>query len=231
MDSDTVYLAVSELEEKFREKPLQFTVESALVDELVRILRNNVEEPVVSVEGKYEREEDDAPDEFNYTNYKEPYLCNMGKSQKISRVLPEVNIGDRGENKRLDIAVLRDSEEPIEVEIKKGTKYFHKKDIEHAIEVKYVKNDNIIASKNEEDEKEIFPHTQGDLSKLRKNMSDADSRWMIIASNKDIFKKEEDLPKEAKARDREDDLKNYCRKKPKIEFCELHLKMCGHEHN
>lgn len=218
MKKETIEDAIEELEERFQENPLQYTVEPALVSELIQILREKIREEKLTAEGIYQGQGDD----FDFTNYKEPYLKQMSKEQEINRVLPEVNIGDRTENKRLDIAVLRSEE--VEVEIKKGSKYFSQEDIQHAIEFKYVKNDNIVASRNQGDEDEIFPHTSGDIPKLRRNAEDAETRWVIIASNKDIFKQEESEEDAEDAHERYRNMKEECEEgQPKIELKEFHL--------
>jgi hypothetical protein len=218
---ETIAEAVKELEERFEENPLQYTVESALVSELIQILRDKIEEEKLTAEGKYQGNGDD----FDFTNYKEPYLKQMSKEQEINRILPEVNIGDRTENKRLDIAVLRPGE--VEIEIKKGSKYFSQEDVQHAIEFKYVKNDNIVASRNKkrsEPDDEIFPHTSGDIPKLRRNAEDSETRWMIIASNKDIFKQEEPEEEAEDAHERYRNMKEECEERqPRIELREFHL--------
>lgn len=221
MKKETIAEAVKELEERFEENPLQYTVESALVSELIQILRDKIEEEKLTAEGKYQGNGDD----FDFTNYKEPYLKQMSKEQEINRILPEVNIGDRTENKRLDIAVLRPGE--VEIEIKKGSKYFSQEDVQHAIEFKYVKNDNIVASRNKkrsEPDDEIFPHTSGDIPKLRRNAEDSETRWMIIASNKDIFKQEEPEEEAEDAHERYRNMKEECEERqPRIELREFHL--------
>ena len=221
MKKETIAEAIEELEERFQENPLQYTVESALVSELIQILRDKIEEEKLTAEGIYQGNGDD----FDFTDYKEPYLKQMSKEQEINRILPEVNIGDRTENKRLDIAVLRPGE--VEIEIKKGSKYFSQEDVQHAIEFKYVKNDNIVADRNKErsePDEEIFPHTSGDIPKLRRNAEDSETRWMIIASNKDIFKQEESEEDAEDAYERYGNMKEECEERqPRIELREFHL--------
>lgn len=212
MEESIIEKSLKELERRFKDKPLQFTVESALVDELVRILREESGHPEIEVEGNYE--------DFDYTNYKTPYLENMQEKREISPILPEVNVGDRGENTRIDIAILSKENEPVEVEIKKGSKYFHKKDIKHAIEFKYVKNDNLLASRNNDG---TFPHTSGDIKKLRKNAPNSETRWMVVASNKDIFKKEEPDEEVEKTRKREKKMRSFCEEDPEVKLREFHL--------
>lgn len=212
MNQNIIRESIEKLEEEFQDKPLQYTVESALVDELVRIIREKADRPQVEVEGNYK--------DFDYTDYKTGYLDKMKEEQTVSRILPEVNVGDTGENTRMDIGVLRQQEEPVEVEIKNGSKYFHKKDIEHAIEFKYVKNDNLIASRNED---RTFPHTSGDIPKLRENAPDSESRWMVVASNKDIFKIEEPDEEAEKVRRRAEEMRKFCEKEPKVKLKEFHL--------
>jgi len=224
MDEETVKKSIKELGKIFQDNPLNFTVESSLVAELQRIIRNNSKEDEVSVSAEYRDFESEIYDQ-DYTNYKEDYvqsICDPGRIQKIQI---EVNFGTpsekqgEGKNRLIDLAVLR---EDSDIRLIDGTKYFLPKSIEHAVEVKFIKNKNIPPKELEKVEEDGYSTDNDnflarDLNKLTGNKSK--SNHLVIFSNKNIFQmknngyKEEEIEdgkftKEARRRYRK--LKTYC---------------------
>jgi len=185
--------SIKELGEKFKHNPLEFTVETSLVAELQSILSEKCNCEKISVEdAKFKNFKDDRYKE-DYTDYKEEYLKRICDQDEISKVQIEVNIGEKGKNRLLDLAVLS---EQTEIYLINGTKYFKKESIEHAVELKFVKNKNIAPTTLEKlnennDSLDENNFLEGDLKKL-KELDKADSRHLVIFSNKNIFQKEVD---------------------------------------
>lgn len=65
------------------------------------------EKDMISVDAKYTGFED-KDFEFCPTNYKEEYLKEICNKDKIHRIQIEVNISKPGQNKLIDLAVLKD---------------------------------------------------------------------------------------------------------------------------
>lgn len=83
-----------------------------------------------------------------------------------------------GKNKRLDLAVLR--ENGMEIKVVNGSKYFPYSSIEHAIEIKFIKNRNI-PPKNL-----LEKNFKREFMKLR-GLGEPKSKHLVIFSNKNIF--------------------------------------------
>jgi len=191
----TIANAIRQLEAEFQAAPIKFTVEQAVQTRLQSLLRGQIDRTVL-VRGGYSR--------ADITNYKEKYLQRLADPHKISAVLPEVNFGNPGANERLDLAVLRpvgssydelDEVPPadrpiITVRLVDGTKYFHPSVIEHAIEIKYIKNKDIAGAGFESTSLDDWPHFERDLQKLG-SLDTATSRHLVICTNKNPFQQDE----------------------------------------
>lgn len=200
MKSEVVRSSIEELKNRFEENPLDFTVEDSLVFELTNILRKRGKKIEVSAEY---RNFDNEDYEENYTDYKRKYIERICKQEEIHNVQIQVNIGKPwksrgvGKNRRLDLAVLKEN---TEIRLIRGTKYFLPQFVEHAVEVKFIKNKN------------LPPKSLGkfkrDIEKL-KSLGESKSRHLVIFSNKNIFQvKEEDKRSTSKARRRFEKLEN-----------------------
>jgi len=212
---DQIECGIEELGEKFVEDPLDFTVEASLVAELQNIMRNKDWAEKINVCAKYKEFDDEKYEEDNpYTEYKEKYLEEICDQDRIHKVQIEVNFGNKRNNKLLDLAVLGNDKPKIV--LINGTKYFHPKYIQHAVEVKFVKNKNIAPPITEEGKKDKFQIE--DLPKLFKKdvkeLNDLDnvkSRHLVIFSNKNIFQINEEGGKyNEKAQNRYRILKKLC---------------------
>lgn len=181
MEQESVEESIKELGERFKKNPLRFTVETSLLAELQKIMKGRMETEKIEVEAKYKDFEEDSDHEEDYTNYKEKYLKRICNQKEISEVQIEVNIGEKGRNRLLDLAVLG---EKVKIYLVNGTKYFKKESIEHAVELKFIKNKNVPP-------KEITDFFSRDIKKLEK-VSQADSKHLVIFSNKNIFQREVD---------------------------------------
>jgi len=180
MKEKVVTDSISELSERFIENPLDFTVEASLVAELQRIMRGRVDEEMISVEAKYNGFEKKGFNK-NFTKYKEGYLEEICNQDEIHKVQIEVNIGKPSENKLVDLAVLKKNcdNENCDIKLVKGTKYFDSEIIEHAVEMKFIKNKNVPPTG-------ICDFFENDLDKLD-SLNNAKSKHLVIFSNKNIF--------------------------------------------
>lgn len=224
----TMQEAIDRLDAEFQAAPLGFTVEAALQARLLELLRDTVGE-TIQVRGGYNT--GDA------TGYKRKYLDRIAKPQSISSVQPEVNFGMSGDgNRSLDIAILEphrnseyddldylpDVEGPrVTVRLVDGSKYFSAASIKHAVELKYIKNVDVAGAKFERDNIDEWPHFSADLAKLG-DLTAADSRHLIVVSNKNPFQQEEaDRRSTAKAQRRYERVTRECEKRD-IELTEIH---------
>jgi hypothetical protein len=157
--------AISQLECSFRATPLDFTVESALVMELLSNLRASVGERIRARGGYLP-----GPP----PGYKDNYLDRIVRPQRIRNVQPEVNIGyssyfeempepkeakqslDGLGNSRIDIGKLTPAEHymfpktehedyestdrALQICFANGSKYYPHQSVTHAIEVKFIKD-------------------------------------------------------------------------------------------
>jgi len=224
----TIREAISRLDAEFQETPLGFTVETALQARLLELLRVEVGE-TIQVHGGYNTADS--------TGYKRKYLDRIAKPQYISSVQPEVNFGMSGDgNQSLDIAVLEPRHESeydgldylpevegpkVTVRLVDGSKYFSTTSIKHAIELKYIKNVDVAGAKFERNNIDAWPHSSADLSKLG-DLTDAESRHLIVVSNKNPFQqKEDDSRSTAKAQRRYERVEEECEKRA-VELTEIH---------
>ncbi len=207
MKVETVRKSIRELQKKFSKTPLNYTEEYSLMAELQDILRKRGKKITASAEYKDFKKEDYEED---YTKYKETYLERICSRNKIHNVQIGVNIGNpkkdkvKGKNKLLDLAVLREKE--TEIKLIKGTNYFTPQSIEHAVEIKFIKKQNI-PPKNLMNK--LF---KKDL-KILQGLGEPKSRHLVIFSNKNIFQqKEEDEEYTNTAHERFGELKNKFKK-------------------
>ena len=224
----TIRDAINQLDAEFQQTPLGFTVETALQARLLELLRTEVGE-TIQVRGGY-----NAADA---TGYKRKYLDRIAKPQSISNVQPEVNFGMSGDgNRSLDIAILEpdhkseydDLEYLPELEVPKvtvrlidGSKYFSAASVKHAIELKYIKNVDVAGAKFERNNIDEWPHFSSDLAKLG-DLSNAESRHLIVISNKNPFQQGEvDSRSTAKAQRRYERVEEECEKRA-VELTEIH---------
>ena len=224
----TVQEAINRLDAEFQETPLGFTVETALQARLLELLRAKVGK-TVQVRGGYNT--------ADATGYKRKYLDRIGKPQSISSVQPEVNFGMSGDgNRSLDIAILEPRHETeyddldylpevespsVTVRLVDGSKYFSTTSIKHAIELKYIKNVDVAGAKFERNNIDEWPHFSSDLAKLG-DLSNAESRHLIVVSNKNPFQQGEvDSRSTAKAQRRYERVEEECEKRA-VELTEIH---------
>lgn len=176
---------IEKLGKRFGQNPMNFTVEASLVAELQKILR---EGDSFSVQGKYKY---DKGGKWKFTNYKEEYLDRICRSQDISNVQMEVNIGRPGHNDhRIDLCIFSSNIEQRKIDVVNGTKYFPKEVLEAAIEVKYIKNRNVppVALEDEDDNWADFDK---DIEKLESLPEDT-QKFLVVFSNKNIFQTPKD---------------------------------------
>jgi hypothetical protein len=224
----TIQDAIDRLDAEFQETPLGFTVETALQARLLELLRAEVSE-TIRVRGGYNT--------ADATGYKRKYLDRIAKPQTISSVQPEVNIGMSGEgNRSLDIAILEPQHEAeydgleylpdvdgpsVTVSLVDGSKYFSTTSVKHAFELKYIKNVDVAGAKFEREHIDEWPHFSADLAKLG-SLPDAESRHLIVVSNKNPFQQEEaDSRSTARARRRYERVEVECERRD-IELTEIH---------
>lgn len=154
---------------------MDYPTEESLIAELQRLLREKGKRIMVSAD--YKDFEDDYYQE-DFTDYKEDYLERICDQREIHNVQMKVNFGNRGEDRFLDLAVLR--EDYTEVKIIDGKKYFPPGSIEHAIQVHLVERENVPPKNPVED------GFNEDFEKLR-DLGEPKSRHLVIFSNKNIF--------------------------------------------
>lgn len=219
---------IDRLDAEFQETPLGFTVETALQSRLLELLRAKVGE-TIQVRGGYNT--------ADATGYKRKYLNRIAKPQAISSVQPEVNFGISGEgNRSLDIAILDPRHKSeyddldylpkvegprVTVRLVDGSKYFSAASVKHAIELKFIKNVDVAGAKFERNTISAWSHFSGDLAKLG-DLSDAESRHLIVVSNKNPFQQgEADSRSTAKAQRRYGRVEVECEKRA-VELTEIH---------
>jgi hypothetical protein len=224
----TIQEAINRLDAEFQETPLGFTVETALQARLLELLRAEVG-TTIQVRGGYNT--------ADATGYKRKYLDRIAKPQSISSVQPEVNFGMSGDvNRSLDIAILEPRHETeyddldylpevespsVTVRLVDGSKYFSAASVKHAIELKYIKNVDVAGAKFERNNNDEWPHFSSDLAKLG-DLSNAESRHLIVVSNKNPFQQGEvDSRSTAKAQRRYDRVEEECEKRA-VKLTEIH---------
>jgi hypothetical protein len=224
----TIREAINRLDAEFQETPLGFTVETALQARLLELLRAEVG-TTIQVRGGYNT--------ADATGYKQKYLDRIAKPQSISSVQPEVNFGMSGDvNRSLDIAILEPRHETeyddleylpevdsprVTVRLIDGSKYFSAASVKHAIELKYIKNVDVAGAKFERNNNDEWPHFSSDLAKLG-DLSNAESRHLIVVSNKNPFQQGEvDSRSTAKAQRRYDRVEEECEKRA-VKLTEIH---------
>lgn len=161
MEEETVKKCVEEIGEKFKEKPLSYLTESDIELEIASKLREREPDRKPSVELKKE----------NCTKYKEPYIKKIVNSSLGSSVHTEVNLGKRNDNYLIDIGVFK---EEVKGVIDGGTKRFTPKSIEHALEIKFIKNKNNV-------QHEYF---ETELEKFQKKLDKSTKSYLVVFSNK-----------------------------------------------
>lgn len=198
--------AVEDVRDDFHTNPASFLVEATVQDALVTEL-NKKFEGKTSIKTDVDLEET--------AEYKEEYIkaLDQADGNKMDRVKREVNVGEgQGEKDHLfDICIF--DEDSVTITIEGGSKYFKHgdEDIRAAIEVKYVKNDNLPSTSWENPEQrdkadnppsppdagDLKPDEDGerdrdesdqffnDIAKLIQ--SDADVKYLVVFSNKNIF--------------------------------------------
>lgn len=183
--------SITEIREDFRSNPGEFLIEFHIKKHLID-----------SLQGRYEPnrvETNIYVEEDSVSNYKKGYARSIRKTEKIDRVKGEVNIGEgksRGDE-FIDICVFKDR--PVSVTYNGGSKYFDPNDIQTAIEVKYVKNDNLLSASSwdgasapgrvDEIEDRIDDSNNQffkDIDKLAR-LERADNRILLVVSNHNIF--------------------------------------------
>ncbi|MWG34546.1 hypothetical protein [Halomarina oriensis] len=224
----SIRLAIDDLDAEFQTTPLDFTVEAALQARLLTLLRRRMGESI-RARGGY--------DLGDVTGYKRKYLDRIAAPHEISNVQAEVNFGTSGVgNTSLDVAVLDpeasseyagldcvpESDEPVlTVRLVDGSKYFPAGAIEHAIELKYIKNVDVAGAAFENPDIDEWPHFSADLRKLGA-LDGADSRHLVVVTNKNPFQQgETDDRSTEKARQRFDLVREECRRSS-IELTEIH---------
>ncbi|WP_257300933.1 hypothetical protein [Haloarchaeobius sp. FL176] len=139
-------------------------------------------------------------------------------------------------NQSLDIAILEPRHESeyddldhlpevegprVTVRLVDGSKYFSAASVQHAIELKYIKNVHTAGAKFERNNIDEWPHYSADLSKLG-DLSNAESRHLIVVSNKNPFQQGEfDSRSTSKAQRRYERVKVECEKRA-VELTEIH---------
>lgn len=185
--------AIEEVENSFRNRPLDYTIETAITTDIMERLRADFGDRIPASAGYLP-----GPP----ANYKHAYLDTLNEGQYIRNVQPEVNIGISSHfdvlsadsrpvitevdanNARIDIGILETAahplfsetdhppsdaldipEESLEICIAKGSKYFPPQAVIHAIEVKYIK-DKTSPGPGLEDNPPRWHKVDGDIKKL-----------------------------------------------------------------
>ena len=180
--------ALEELGNEFNTTPFNFLVESSIQYRLRDILSDEYNSTSIDVETK------------DVTDYKSDYIEAFKDRDSIDRVQTEVNLGKGGDHNDylVDICIFREGKE-LNATIKNGSKYFNQDQIQTAIEIKYVKNDNMLGSIWKDDN---APENFEELKNIRENSSDskqffkditklsqldAENKILIVFSNKNIL--------------------------------------------
>lgn len=180
--------ALDEVGNEFNETPFSFLVESSIQYRLREILSEEHGSTSIKVETK------------DVTDYKRDYIDTFKQRNSIDLVQAEVNLGKGGDHNDhlIDLCIFEGSKQ-LSATVKNGSKYFDKDQIEAAIEIKYVKNDNMLGSiwkddnapKNLEELKDIREESSDskqffkDIIKL--SNLDAENRVLVVFSNKNIL--------------------------------------------
>lgn len=185
--------ALEETKKEFNKKPFNFLVESSIQYRLRDILSEEHSSTNIEVEKE------------NVTDYKSDYIEAFEDKNSINLVQAEVNLGKGGDHNDhlVDLCIFRQDQD-LSVEINNGSKYFDSDQIEMAIEIKYVKNDNMLGSiwsddnapGNLEELKEIR-ETSNDSKQFFKDIVklsqiDAENKTLIVFSNKNILQQPSD---------------------------------------
>lgn len=128
----------------------------------------------------------------------------------------------RHESEYDDLDYLPEVEDPrVTVRLVDGSKYFSAASVKHAIELKYIKNVDIAGAKFERNNIDEWPHFSEDLAKLG-NLSNAESRHLIVVSNKNPFQQGEvDSRSTTKAQRRYERVEVECEKRA-VKLTEIH---------
>ena len=216
--------AIQRLNDRFQSRPLNYTVEHSLVADLQQFVHDEVGQNVPAY-GLYHSSES--------TNYKQKYLDRLCRQQSIPNVQIEVNVGESGRNRRVDLAVLRPTTEnpeaenspdspAVSIQFVNGTKYYQSAAVQHAVEVKYIKNQDLPSVQFGKSGSEDWGDVDGDLSKLGSLTESVESSHLVIVSNKNIFQQEEaDEYSTLEARDRYETLQEECERHG-IRLTEIH---------
>lgn len=185
--------ALEETKNDFNNKPFNFLVESSIQYRLRDILSKEYSSKTIRVEKE------------DVTDYKSDYIEAFENKNSINLVQAEVNLGKGGDHNDhlVDLCVFKNDQD-LGVQINNGSKYFDSDQIQTAIEIKYVKNDNMLGPiwsnenapghleelknirKNSSDSKQFFK----DIIKL--SQIDAEDKILIIFSNKNILQQPAD---------------------------------------
>lgn len=185
--------SLEQVKDEFNKNPFNFLVESSIQYRLTDILSDKYDSTSIQV------------DKENVTNYKSSYIDVFEDKNSINLVQAEVNLG-KGEDHNdhlVDVCVFEECQD-LSVKINNGSKYFDSDQIKTAIEMKYVKNNNMLGSIWNNDN---APENLEELKKIRKNSSDSKqffkdiiklsqldtkNKILIVFSNKNILQQPPD---------------------------------------
>lgn len=162
MKKRAVEECVEKIGENFKENSMSYLTESDLKLEIVFQLRNEVKDKSVKTD----------MEKKNVTNYKEPYIDKIKNSSIGSPVHTEVNVGERDNKILIDIGIFRDR---VVGEIDNGTKRFEPECLEHALEIKFVKNKDNIGS---------IQYFENELEKFQDILDPMTEKYLLVFSNK-----------------------------------------------
>jgi len=162
---ETVEKCIKNVGKKFDDHPLSFLTESDIKLEIASSLRD---------EEKNDNVQEVRLEKKDVTKYKEGYIQRMVNSKLVSYVHTEVNVGENGEDSHIDIGIFRNHVEGV---INDGTKRFKADCLEHALEIKFIKNQDNVGIDHFEDETEKF------LDRL----DPSTQKYLIVFSNKNAL--------------------------------------------
>ena len=162
--------AVHQILDGYRRKPIDFNVEISLQSRLSTLLKQELDPNTASV-----------GETINSANRTlRPYVDVALNIDTISRVREEINTkATRG---NLDLGVLQATDVTVEME---GTKRFREKELEAAIEIKYIKNADHFGDYRLQRDGEIIIET--DLRRLSQFPGDTE-KYFLLFSNADLFR-------------------------------------------
>lgn len=166
MKKDTVEWCIEKVGRKFQDNPISFLTESDLKLEIAYCLRKKEmsRPPRLSLEKK------------NFTKYKGKYLDRILNSSMRSHIHTEVNLGGRGNNYHIDVGIFR---EDVSGEIDGGTKRFEANSLEHALEIKFIKNRDNVG----------IQYFDNEIEKFSSGLENSTIKYLIVFSNKNPLEK------------------------------------------